>query len=144
MKSKQLNTEVAFADYDEQIVLSIRVGIDLSKEISLLLVLLREDLEDGLELKFENYTLFIKKSPDNTSKCLSINRKKGVFKGLLSMNALEYLLYFLLKYYRDGSAESEHIDIDFELTDNSILTLTVKAEENRYYSSEEMKRMLGL
>jgi hypothetical protein len=46
-----------------------------------------------------------------------------------AINELEYSLYYLLKIYRDGFAETEHIDIIFASSDNVEVMLTVSCED---------------
>ena len=60
------------------------------------------------------------------------------------MNSLEYAIYYLLKYFRDEIGEAKHIDLDFDYRKESIITLTIKADLFKEYSSKELNDILGL
>lgn len=59
---------------------------------------------------------------------------------------LDYLLHFFLKYFRDGVAEVDHLDLDVaSQTNNQDATITFKVPESaKSLSAEEAKRRLGL
>ena len=49
-------------------------------------------------------------------------------KAAISMNELEYVLYYLLRFYRDDIASAEHIDIDFDFDKGVEVTLVLIAD----------------
>jgi hypothetical protein len=59
---------------------------------------------------------------------------------------LDYLLHFFLKYFRDGVAEVDHLDLDVESqTNNEDSTITFKVPDSAQpLNAEEAKRRLGL
>lgn len=65
------------------------------------------------------------------------------FKTSLSASALNYLRGFLARYYRDGAAEVDHIDI--EADEPKFGYITVSVDEHRPpISSDELRRRLGI
>jgi hypothetical protein len=139
---RQFKTAIAFKDFDSQIVMSIYIDSTMAAELSMQLMLLRERLVSSIELKFDNATIFLKASENNLSKCSLFNAKEKIFKANISINTLEYFMYFLLKYYRDGIAEVQHLDLDFEYNDDKEITLTVIAKNHIVHSKEAMNKLL--
>jgi hypothetical protein len=104
--------------------------------------LLKEGLVNAIGLEFNNFLLILKPSQDNYSYLDSLEIKDNVFKGRISVVSIEYILYFILKYYRDGIAETEHIDIDFINAKGNELTLTINCADFKEYTNEEIRRMI--
>ncbi|MBK7635507.1 MAG: hypothetical protein IPJ13_15450 [Saprospiraceae bacterium] len=105
------------------------------------LQLLKENLVEVIDIRFENFSIVLKISGDNYSYSESMN--KNVFKGLISIHNLEYILQYILKFYRDDIAEVEHIDIDFLSSNGKEYTWTIFCNEYIEYTEEEIRRMLG-
>lgn len=144
MKTKRINIGIKIEDFGQQKTLNLLLNNLIAREICLLFVLLREDLSDSLEIRLDNFTMFLKLTKTNVSTYSLFDLKGKVFKGAISMNALEYILHYLLKYYRDEVGEAEHIDVDFECTDRNIVTLTLKVDSFKEYSKEEINKLLGI
>ncbi len=49
----------------------------------------------------------------------------------MAPNAVQLIIRYLLKYYRDGFAEVDHIDLDFKYQDQREFTIVFKAELSR-------------
>ena len=63
----------------------------------------------------------------------------------MSRNDLEFIVCYLLAWYRDGFAEVDHIDLELSGTEDCgrNCTLVVRAEASRYpMDGEEAQRML--
>jgi hypothetical protein len=144
MKIVKIKTEAQLKDYEFQKVISVLIDYIQTKEVCLSIILLNERLVDNIEISFDNISIFLKLSSDNESRFSTFDSKKGIFKGTVSKNSLEYIIHFLLKYYRDQFGEAEHIDVDFVNEQNSIVTLTVKVASFKEYSFEEMNKLLGM
>ncbi len=78
-------------------------------------------------------------------------RTKAIFESdatrvSVTSNDLDYLLHFFLKYYRDGVAEVDHLDLDVESqTNGHDSTITFKVPESlQPLSAGEAKKRLGL
>lgn len=71
----------------------------------------------------------------------NINHHAGEPKVVLDSHSLDYVRHFFLRYYRDGAAEVNHLDV--ELEGGGYLTITVD-EHVAPVSSDEVKRRLGL
>lgn len=140
---EKINSDILIADFDSQIQLKLAVNYSVCKELIPGLFLLRENLLPVLNLDFNNFTLLLCLNDRNESVCTMYDSKNKKAKMAISMNALEYFLYFLLKFYRDRSAESEHIDIDFNYEKNTDLTLTIQADIYTDLSPEAMNKLMG-
>ena len=144
MVTKIIEKNIDFKDFNQQKTFKIKVDESTSQELTMILLLLREDLAKSVEIKFNNFNFYIsllKKS--NLSLYDKLDERNKIFKCQISLNSLEYLLYFLLKYYRDRIGESNHVDIDF-LQGKEECTLTVECEKFKEYSPEEINKLLGI
>jgi hypothetical protein len=144
MKTKKIQLKAELKDFGQQKTISIFVGDAESQQLALLLLLLREKLVDTIEIMLDNFVVYLKLNDENRSICSLFNLTKKSFKGSISMNTLEYAIYFLLKYFRDEMAPVEHIDLDFEYDNDSIITLVIKVHAYNEISQEEMNKLLGL
>ena len=144
MKTNKIDILAELKDFDFQKTISFSLNYLQVKDTCLLAILLNEKLIDTLEICLDNISIFLQLSKDNESIYSLYNINKKVFKAMISKNSLEYMIHFFLKYYRDEIAEAEHIDIDFESKDKDLVTLTIKVESFKEYSSEEMNKLLGI
>ncbi|MDX2048320.1 MAG: hypothetical protein SFU87_16135 [Chitinophagaceae bacterium] len=145
MKSKKIQAKAEIKDFGIQKVITFWVDPNLSKEMVILLLLLRERLVNSLDLIFDNFSIYLKQNNnENKSVCNLFNNNKKIFKGAISINSLEFAISYLLKYYRDEMAEVEHIDLDFDYEKNTIVTLIIKTNLFKDISSDEMNKLLGL
>ena len=144
MKTEKIAIKVESKDYGHQKVIKIAIDDSTSQQLCILFLLLKEALVDTLELNFLNFSIFLNLQKKNSSYFSTVDLKKNIFKGTISLNSLEYILSFLLKYYRDGFAEAEHIDVDFANKGGEEVTLTIKCDSYKEYSSDEVKKILGL
>jgi hypothetical protein len=144
MEMKQINidTEISIKDFGEQLQFKLDINQILGVELCMALFLLKENLINTIGLKFNNFFILLKVSRDQYSYCESIIFNDGAFKGQISINNLEYILHYILKFYRDGIAEAEHIDIDFLNNNGKEFTLTISCSEYQEYSADEIRRML--
>ena len=69
---------------------------------------------DTVKVDLVNYKLLLKRAKENASICTLLDTKNDTLKLSLSTNLLDYFMIFLLKYYKDGVGEADHIDLDFE------------------------------
>lgn len=143
MKTKQIFLNVDIDSHDQQKVIKINFDRASCQEICLMLCLLREKLVNTIELKFNNFSLFLGIQNGNQSFYSILDLQKGTFKAAISLNSLEYALYFLLKYYRDGVGEADHIDIDFQNRGGDECTLIFKCDEFTEYTSEEIVKKIN-
>jgi hypothetical protein len=97
--------------YPGQDVLKVDFGVSVQNEWCLDLVLLREGLVDQLELSDlkRTYSLSIAQSKSEHS---AITWKKKSASLALDVNRLDYLISYFLKFFRDGVAEVDHIDLE--------------------------------
>jgi hypothetical protein len=144
MKSKKIAVTAKHGEFKDQRTIELLLTESKEvKDLSLLLVLLRESLEESIEIKLENFSLTFTMSDKNKSYCSLFDEMKKIARLSISKNNLGYLLFYLLKYYRDGIAESEHIDLDFQ-QENFLLTLTIKLHPFKELSADEVKQLLEL
>ncbi len=145
MKSKKISLKADVGDYGIQKTITVSVNSASARELIILLSLLRERLTDTLEILLENFSLYLQVNKDeNRSVCSFFNMAMGSFKGALSINSIEFALYFLLEYYRDELGGAEHIDLDLDYEKDSIVTLTIKVDAFKEISGEEMNKLLGV
>ena len=145
MKTIEIDKKIDAFLFENQIPLEIVIDEFLCKELICGLLLIRECLDDVLHLKFSNFSFFLKLGTGSGSTTTLISLKDEVFKGLISMNNLEYALYYLLKYYRDGIGEADHIDIDIDFIglDKQEVTITLTVNNYKDYTSKQAREMLG-
>jgi len=129
IKHINLDSKITFRRFDTDF--QLKLGVDLNNCTALCMgfFLLKEGLSNSLRMQFNNYLLVLTKTSDKYSSFENLSSIEKVFKGVISINELEYLLYYLLKIYRDGFAETEHIDIIFASSDNVEIMLTVSYED---------------
>jgi hypothetical protein len=142
MLSRKIDLIVEFKDYGEQKVVAVMVYWSNICELSTLLVLLREELVTVLEIAFRNFTLFLRLSKDESSVCSLLDLRKRIMEAAISLNSLGYLLYFLLRYYRDGTGPVDHVDLDFDFENEPIVTWTVKVDAFNTMSPEEINKLM--
>lgn len=144
MKTLFINKNIEIRRFEGQQTITILLDNEQSKNEVLLLILLKEKLVEKIEIKFNNLTIYLSINNNETkSTCSFINFNEQKFKGKISMNLLEYAICYLLKYFRDGIAESEHIDLDFDHKD-FIVTLILKIKEFKEYSADEITKLIDL
>lgn len=139
IKKAEYNLESNLTDFESQFVCAIKVNHTLVGKIIPDLFLLKEGLVETLSVKLVDCVLFLQKSKDIESRCTEMNLDAMKFRLFISNNTLEYLLFYLLKYYRDFQAESEHIDIDFQ-NEMKEFTLTIHSEMYLEYAFKEFPR----
>jgi len=145
MKKKEIPIIVDFKDFGQQKALKFNVNSIIAKEFCMMFFLLKENLVKKIELKLKNYIFFVETEQDidiKESFCV-IDQNEKVFKGTLSANSLDFVIHFLLKYFRDEIGEAEHIDVDFKNQNGGEVTLTIKCDIYREFSSAEIIDLLG-
>jgi hypothetical protein len=142
MKTLVVKSIVILKNFGTQLTIDTTLDLTVVAELCALLSILREDIVDVIEIQFKNFKIILKKTSKDFSKCNLCDFKGGIFKGEISMSMLEYLLFFLLKYYKDGIAEAQHIDLDFAYEQTEV-TLTINAKNYILHSPEQIKKLLG-
>jgi hypothetical protein len=142
MRTSTIKSIVLLKNFGTQLVIDITIDLPVAIELCAQLSILREDIIEVIEIKFDNFRILLKKTSSDVSKCNLCDFKDGVFKGEISMNMLEYFLFFLLKYYKDGIAEAQHIDLDFVYDDTEV-TLTINVKNYLMHSQAQINKFLG-
>jgi len=140
VKHIKINSQIAVEHFGSQQQFKMFVDQNTVEVLCLALFLFKEELIDVLELQFSNYKFFFKICKGHH--CIFDSIKENVFKGQISNNTLDYISHYLLKFYRDRVADSQHIDIDFENA-GELYTLTIYCSAYKEYSGEEMKKILA-
>lgn len=142
IKHIYLDSKITFKQFGTDFQLKFNIDLNSCTTLCMGFFLLKEELLNSLSIQFSNYLLILKLTPGKYSSFENLNSIQKVFKGNIAMNELEYLLFYLLKIYRDGFAETEHIDISFASSDNAEVMLTVSCEDYLEFSEEQVKNML--
>jgi hypothetical protein len=127
---------------DDQSILNISVPPGSLKDWLLGLLLVQDKLVEACV--FGDDTARSKLEVQLGASCeWRVGSQSGHFMMSLTESALGYLIGFFARYYRDGIAEVDHIDI--ESTEPKFGYITVRANEySRPVASEEVKRRLGI
>ena len=115
------------------------LGLCLLKEELIPVLVVHEEAAKGkLEIQLAGQTKHRAKT--------QASFESGATRVRLAPDDLDCLLHFFLKYFRDGVAEVDHLDLDVESqTNNQDSTITFKVPESAQpLSAEEAKRRLGL
>ena len=144
MTQKTIDAKIVKRDFSIQKTFTLKLNLEKAQQMYLSLSLLKEQLVDTLEINFVNYKFFLKSNSRGSSTCNSLNERDSILKLSLSSNLLEYAMIFLLKYYRDGVGESEHIDLDFEYEENMEVTLTIQIDNYFEHSTDTLNELMGL
>lgn len=143
METKLINLKqnITIKDYGDQVVINFFIDILISKELNYHLYFLKNNLESELLLKFKNYKLFLKASDESLNKVNAFSIKNKVIKFSFSINQLEYLINYVEKYSKNGLADSEHIDLDFEYI-NKEVTITIKSKMFLDFDEDEILKLI--
>lgn len=136
----ELALEVTATSIDGQNVVDVLVPPSCVSHWCLSLQLLHDHLTDSCVFLLPNAKgkLEIQRATTSTHRT-----GNGTHLICLSANALDYLRCFFLKYFRDGFAEVDHVDIDDQERDGGYLTFSVLASSPPV-SSEGARQRLGL
>lgn len=132
--------------YQGQTVLSIEIGRESVAEWCLGLCLLKEGLISILlvqEVEARGM-LEVQLGTQRTRSLASLDPSAS--KMSLTHNDLDYILHFFLKYFRDGVADVDHIDLDV-VSDSDSQQSTIKFQVRDSIgpvSAKEAKKRLGL
>lgn len=143
MKKVNIDSEITLKNFGNQWQLKLLLDQKVAVQLCMALVLLRERLTNVLGLKFSNFLMVLKPSQDRYSYSNSESPQNGTFNGEISTDSIDYILHYVLKYYRDGFAEAEHIDIEFSGSNGREFTLTINCSSHTEYSADDIKKMLG-
>lgn len=115
----QLPVQLNLQEYDRQTVLRVSFDRSAVKEWCLCLGLLNEQLIESLTVsdlggKFK-LELRILSEPSQEQSVAEVGSTKTSVQ--LTSSDLEYTYYFFMRYYRDGVAEVDHIDLQIQLHD---------------------------
>lgn|SRR5574341_94789 len=110
------------------------------------LFLLKEGLITSLSVseKSGNGKLNIRTLTDNDQSQVTWEANTAQIK--LNENDFEYCSHFFLKYYRDGIAEVDHIDIEYAGDDSGAALGYIVMKVSRYHppgSAEELRQLLN-
>jgi hypothetical protein len=125
---KVIPAKTEYADFGSQIALHVLLNEASSKELCLVLILLKDRLVDGLDLIFEAFSLRLVMGEETRSYCQNLQPEHQDAEILIAPKAVQLRIRYLLKYHRDGFAEVDHVDIDFDYQDQREFTITFKAE----------------
>jgi hypothetical protein len=142
MKIVELTARVDAQKTGKDVGIKLEIEREIGIELCMALLLLKESLSDAIELKFQNFSLIFRLSGNQYSYCESIDVQKSVFKGRIALNAVDYVMHYILKFYRDEIAEAEHIDLAFESDKGLECTWIIKCKRYRELSADEVKRIL--
>jgi hypothetical protein len=148
-KQLQLPLRLKLVRHLEQTVLNIEfkteaiagwcLGLCLLKEGLIPVLLVLEEAAKGkLEIKLAGQTKHRTKT--------QANFESDAIRIRMTLDDLDYLLHFFLKFFRDGVAEVDHIDLEMESqTSSQDLTVTFKVPASvQPLSAEEARKQLGL
>lgn len=145
MKSQKIHLKAEIKDFKLHKVIVLMIDSDRTKDILIPFFLLKEKLTNSIEILLDNLSIYLTHDPKrDISACSVLDLKSKVFKASISMDLLDFAITYFLKYYRDELAEVEHIDLDFDYKNESIVTLVLKVDQYRELSSDEMNKLLGL
>jgi hypothetical protein len=123
--------------------LALLIGRSALGRFLIELCLLREGLTERLVLTDRNRRLSV--AAGAVSKLGRFKSSEDDFAVSLSAVQLELVCTFLLKYYRDGEAEVDHIDVELDSDEGCGVALVIKAENaKKPIGGSEAKRLLGL
>ena len=139
-KNIQLAIEVNSRKVDGQSVMNVHVPPNCLEHWCFCLQLLHDELVDSCVV-FAPAAQFKLESRCETS---STHLKRNAIDVVcLSPQALDFLRSFFLKYFRDGFAEVDHLDIEDDLQHGGYLTFSV-SEYSPPISVDEVRKRLGL
>ena len=142
MKQIKVNEIVSVLDFEEQVQLEFSINQKSGIEFLLGLILLKEGLIDLTEAKFKNFDLMLKLSNHKYSNVEFVSLSKNLLKANISLSNLEYIEHYILKFLRDGQAETEHIDVDFEHSKKEY-TLKITCKTYKEFTEKEIRDMIG-
>jgi hypothetical protein len=135
--------------YPGQVAIEILIDSVSLQEWCLGLCLLKEGLMESFAVREASGTRGIEINivpQDKNDPSLLLGLSKTIRAGV-TLNSLEYVQYFFLKYYRDGVAEVDHLDLEGVLAseEHEEVYLTFKVPDSAPpISEEELKRRLEL
>lgn len=139
---KEISARTAYGDFGSQKALTIYLDGLLSQEMCLAIMLLYRGLTESLEIKVDGFTILFRLGVEKHSYCTSLEEKERRAEVLIAPNAAGLIVNFLLRYYRDGIGEAEHIDVDFRISKEEEFTVTFEVDKFRVASPEEMGELL--
>jgi hypothetical protein len=148
-KHLKLPVHLELVRHPGQTVLNIRFENKALWEWCLALCLLKEGLIETLILREEGAKR--KLEVELMSKVKERIKAHATFEAettriRITLDDLDYLLHFFLKYYRDGIAEVDHLDLEvLSAHENQDASITFKVPESfQPVSAQEAKKRLGL
>lgn len=134
---------IELARIDHQAIIYVAIPFVCLSEWLLGLMLLKEKLINTLIIRSTVAPCSIKLYLDSGTNVVLITDRNSV-QLQLSQMTLDYLIHYFLKYYRDGIAEVDHIDIEAEMEgEDAYITFTADAARPPVDASEARRR-LGL
>ena len=148
-KTLSLALKLRLKRYDDQVVVDMLVESSAVAGWCLGLMLLKEQLITALLIQPDSgkksHTCRLEVLPSRQMRSQAILDSDTV-RISLSINNLEYILSFFLKYFRDGIADVDHIDLEADSPDGEdVITITLKVPDSiEPVSPGEARRRLGL
>lgn len=119
---KQLSIDISLSrsESDGEVKFTLTAGRASLRDLCLGLVLIKEKLVDSVVFTDLNSitTCEVTESAKSTQRRLQASIADKSVCLQLASNQIEVLLVFLLKYYRDGVAEVDHLDLEGVLQDH--------------------------
>ena len=141
-KFLKLELPVNSSVVDGQPILEVSVPRESLKDWLLCIYLLQDDLIEACV--FSDHRAGSKLEIRLGASCeWKAGTQSGYFTTLLTDSALGYLRSFFARYYRDGVAEVDHIDIGSDEPEFGYITISVD-EHLPPVSSDEARRRLGI
>lgn len=140
-----LDVEIETVRYPGQAVVEVRLLPSAVQDFTLGLCLLKEELIEGLVIAGRSGVEFKVVRLNESSVCFATVASDIVLVELTG-NSLDFLQHFFLKYYRDGIAEVDHVDLEAlgRTAEQKSMYITFKVPESRPpLSPAEAERWLG-
>jgi len=149
-KHLQLPIEIEILHHPGQVVLRIVIGPEALRDWCLGFCLLKERLIETLTVTQEHGKKGVKvqlRAKPEVDGTVRASLKPDISRLEVTRSSLDYLQHFFLKYYRDGAAAVDHLDleaIDIDTGDKQIyITLKVPDSVPPVSSKEAERRLQG-
>jgi hypothetical protein len=127
-------------NYDEGWSLNIHISTENLQIWCLSLQLLCDKLIDSIIFPIQKTTKIMEFVIENYSCCEEKSNGKG-FKVSLDSRDCDFIRHFFLRYYRDGIAEVDHIDIESHGKNMGDIIFTVDNTQQPLSPAEAIKRL---
>ena len=127
-----LDIEIEVVRYPRQAVVEVRPSPSAIQDFTLGLCLLKEGLIEALVITGRSGGEFKVVRLNGSSACFATVASDSVLVELTD-NSLDFVQHFFLKYYRDGRAEVDHVDLEAfgRTAERESMYVTFKVSESR-------------